>query len=630
MDFMSLMFKDYSMVDSVCGRDTFLQIIDSDEYLESNSALVGMICHEMCPPFEGFYQDLRMTVRKWEHRKMEVQHCYYECGVMADPSGMECEESEYGDQFISGVKMTTEGFCVFDNNHPCIMNVTALDKSQEEWDAEKCDRSDPGPSAAQLEATCSVCSQRMMQVQLEHMDATMPEMDGEYYYGLVTDLMHFQCARDWEGNWCIKEGMEWLNPFSNPVMSVTDGLCSDSCSMMQWSTMLALGRFNESMGMISVPHLDETWLSIMCHSAEGMRCGDHWPDYMSPDSEGPIPWAPLTMEESCNIPSDPVEEMAELPHTCNMTCQNDLLAGVMTFGCCFKEMTVANPHFGMYMEALQTTCGLPMPGVGKCPQHVPEFNITLNISGLNYWSITDGNPLLMHLWESLGPELAFRLYVPPGVARMPVDVTRAYETHMGRYWVTTTVTFRPASWDLRDSLVHYVSHLIGFKRGFWPQEQNTKLYMPRTKALIESTPGLGYFDGWPTEIWIGTDEIYQYPYPSKTEEQCKGCDGWPPVDSMYSNLCKLPHSWGELFDGYHNTQCSLRFKTGGLGPAQVDGRFEVWACVPDEPCADIGDYFCYVYDEMHHDWCPWGKNGDLRLVSGTGSGSGTPMPSPMP
>ena len=59
---------------------------------------------------------------------------------------------------------------------------------------------------------------------------------------------------------------------------------------------------------------------------------------------------------------------------------------------------------------------------------------------------------------------------------------------------------------------------------------------------------------------------------------------------------------------------SLIMKTGGLGNLIVEGKFEIWVCLHNDPCALGGDFFfCYVIDESTKTFVPWDQHSTLKL-----------------
>jgi cysteine-rich repeat protein len=80
--------------------------------------------------------------------------------------------------------------------------------------------------------------------------------------------------------------------------------------------------------------------------------------------------------------------------------------------------------------------------------------------------------------------------------------------------------------------------------------------------------------------------------------------------------CTLPLTWKEIHQARFSN-CSLSYKTGGLGNLQDVEAFESWLCAHDHPCASNypwDTYFCFVYDEMRQTFIPWGENAELHLV----------------
>jgi len=80
--------------------------------------------------------------------------------------------------------------------------------------------------------------------------------------------------------------------------------------------------------------------------------------------------------------------------------------------------------------------------------------------------------------------------------------------------------------------------------------------------------------------------------------------------------CTLPLTWKEIHQARFS-DCSLSYKTGGLGDLLEVEAFESWLCAHDHPCASnyLWDtYFCFVYDEMRQTFIPWGENAELHLV----------------
>jgi len=82
-------------------------------------------------------------------------------------------------------------------------------------------------------------------------------------------------------------------------------------------------------------------------------------------------------------------------------------------------------------------------------------------------------------------------------------------------------------------------------------------------------------------------------------------------------FCSLPMKWGEILKARF-TNCSMSFKTGGLGNMLVKESFESWLCLQDHPCASNypqDPYFCFVYDEQMMRFVPWGENAELQLIN---------------
>jgi len=110
------------------------------------------------------------------------------------------------------------------------------------------------------------------------------------------------------------------------------------------------------------------------------------------------------------------------------------------------------------------------------------------------------------------------------------------------------------------------------------------------------------------------------------EEPCSNSASKCLVDIPYDNIkwgqdpryldCSLPMTWGEMLRARF-TNCSLSYKTGGLGHLLVKDAFESWLCVHDHPCASNyaqDPYFCFVFDEQRERFVPWGENAELRIV----------------
>ena len=106
-------------------------------------------------------------------------------------------------------------------------------------------------------------------------------------------------------------------------------------------------------------------------------------------------------------------------------------------------------------------------------------------------------------------------------------------------------------------------------------------------------------------------------------EPCSKCLVELPYEKMHWGQdqrylsCSLPMKWGEILKARF-TNCSVSFKTGGLGNLLVKESFESWLCLYDHPCASNykhDPYFCFVYDEQMMRFVPWGENAELQLVN---------------
>ncbi len=75
--------------------------------------------------------------------------------------------------------------------------------------------------------------------------------------------------------------------------------------------------------------------------------------------------------------------------------------------------------------------------------------------------------------------------------------------------------------------------------------------------------------------------------------------------------CEQPYTWQELARGYKETR--IAFKTGGLGRL-LDDEHESWVCLKDHPCADVDEFFCFVYNERTQIFIPWAPNKLIGLV----------------
>ena len=103
------------------------------------------------------------------------------------------------------------------------------------------------------------------------------------------------------------------------------------------------------------------------------------------------------------------------------------------------------------------------------------------------------------------------------------------------------------------------------------------------------------------DAWKGNAGNYDLPVNRVTVE-------WG--DPKYSR-CEQPYSWYELKRGYKERM--ITFKTGGLGRL-LDTEHEAWLCLPEHPCADVGDWFCFVYNEVTRIFIPWGTNRELGIL----------------
>jgi len=75
--------------------------------------------------------------------------------------------------------------------------------------------------------------------------------------------------------------------------------------------------------------------------------------------------------------------------------------------------------------------------------------------------------------------------------------------------------------------------------------------------------------------------------------------------------CEQPYTWQELRRGYKDTR--IAFKTGGLGRF-LDDEHEAWLCLKDHPCADVDEFFCFVYNERSQIFIPWAPNSLIGLL----------------
>ena len=56
-------------------------------------------------------------------------------------------------------------------------------------------------------------------------------------------------------------------------------------------------------------------------------------------------------------------------------------------------------------------------------------------------------------------------------------------------------------------------------------------------------------------------------------------------------LISVPY---EYIRGFKNA--TITYKTGGLGKL-MDNEHQTWLCLKEHPCSNVGDWFCFVYNE---------------------------------
>ena len=95
---------------------------------------------------------------------------------------------------------------------------------------------------------------------------------------------------------------------------------------------------------------------------------------------------------------------------------------------------------------------------------------------------------------------------------------------------------------------------------------------------------------------------------------------WSQVATGYMT-CNLGMTWSEILQEMEDQRISRTDRpnvvTGGLGSKMIAGKFEVWVCRRQDPCAvSPEDLMCYVYDEQQHIFLPWDSNSELKIVRG--------------
>jgi hypothetical protein len=78
--------------------------------------------------------------------------------------------------------------------------------------------------------------------------------------------------------------------------------------------------------------------------------------------------------------------------------------------------------------------------------------------------------------------------------------------------------------------------------------------------------------------------------------------------------CNLTALWSDIISG-----STGRYKTGGLGKLIIDRVYVVWVCDKLDPCLNstgvsAGDYMCYVYNEVSHEFEALALNSRIKFV----------------
>jgi len=100
------------------------------------------------------------------------------------------------------------------------------------------------------------------------------------------------------------------------------------------------------------------------------------------------------------------------------------------------------------------------------------------------------------------------------------------------------------------------------------------------------------------------------------EDGCKeDCGAWGNRAVMH---CSLESTWPELAPRFSRSTSPPSAWTGGLGRLLRED-YAVWVCVNNHPCGPttVGNQqaiFCFVYNEDHEHFVPWGTNSCLQLV----------------
>ena len=93
-------------------------------------------------------------------------------------------------------------------------------------------------------------------------------------------------------------------------------------------------------------------------------------------------------------------------------------------------------------------------------------------------------------------------------------------------------------------------------------------------------------------------------------EKLKDLPSWGSASPYVT--CTAGVTWRDILK--ERSFYEIHSRTGGLGYLMQAEKYENWWCVDTHICAPPGDHFCFVWDEVHRQFVPWGLNSELKLI----------------